>query len=478
MEYSDLCTEDFLQQLGEVIKKFDYYQHPIGNLSHNEWEELVTAGIYHPLFKKRIGGRESHEEVCRIMRLAGYHHLSLGFFLMTPLTIFCRTVTNFGSLDLQERIFTDLINNNKLAGFAVIDPDAPSGATTMQTWWEQAAGGYHITGRKHWQSGSRMSEWWLIVAKDKEKGPAATTVDYFLYESTGGFQTTKTYHPLGLHLPDYGLNELDIFVPDSQRLEIPSATFTELLGLISGGWSQWASMAAGFLKRIYEEADKFVTARKTRTATLKDLGYVRFKLGMIAASKTIADIMYDYVLTQTNLFQQFPKDLFVLQAIKTTAADYMFTSANHYLELCGADGYRFNATNNFAAQALTDARGFSILGGANDVLYQLLTQYCLQDESTKGKTDFLEVMQVFPHTRDASRYLKQVGTLFQQIPEDNLAQVFYGKILSRLFIIQLLESGVESLVTESFEAAHAYCLADLNDLLQHYALSHKIAIRR
>ncbi|SHL18990.1 Acyl-CoA dehydrogenase [Chitinophaga jiangningensis] len=469
----NLTSADFLAQLETVIRQFDYYHYPNENMPRHHWKQLVDAGVYLPVIPRALGGRESHLELCEISRLAGYHNLALGLFLMTPLSIFTRTLVHFGSPELQQEVIHHLLTQAHIGGFAVIDPDAPSGATTMHTLWEKTSEGYHIHGRKHWQGYSHTADWWLIVAKDQANGTAGDKVDFFICKRSDGFNTTETFYPMGMRLIDFGINEVSAVVPEHNKLAIANSSFTELLGLITGGWGQWSAMATGFLTRIYEEANRFTSNRLTRAGHLKDLGFVRYKLGLIGAYRDACSELFTYVKEQTDIQDKYPREMFPIQAIKAVTSDYMYLGANEYLELCGAEGYRYSAASNFAAQAMSDARGFSILGGANDLLYSQLPQYCLQSPAAEGKGDFLEILENYAHTREALHHLGSNRHLLKQIPSGNLQLVFYGKILARLFTLQLLEGS--NLTPALSEAAQACCLAEIIQLLGSFTLAEKIA---
>ncbi|HVI46078.1 MAG TPA: acyl-CoA dehydrogenase family protein [Chitinophaga sp.] len=441
MQLTDLSSVEFLQHVEETLRNFDCQTYPCEHMPRADWQQLVRAGVMHPIIPRVYGGRESHEEMGRVMERVAYYNLSLAMYVVTQSVIIGRNVVVFGSDALQEEVFTDILINGALMGFAVLDPDAASGVSTMKTLYETVEGGYHIYGRKHWQEFSTTADWWLIVAKDKNGGIAGDKMDLFVHRTIdGGWRNTETYIPLGLRLIDFGLNEADVFVPEYRRLSIRHLNFEGILNLIGSSWSQFAAMGAGFLQRVYESAVLYVTQRQTRAGTLYDLGYVRYRLRVIAASRDICRVLFYYMLNKTDIREPLIADLFIQQATKTLCADLMFTGANHYLELCGAEGYRTGAKTNFAATAMSDARAFSILGGANDLLCAMLTQYCLRATKPASDAPFHDVIRQFSHTTHAADLIGDKQELLGKQPTGNLEQVVYGKVLARLFAASLIRT--------------------------------------
>lgn len=472
MSHVPLSSPDFLARIYSVLQQFDYKIFPDVNMPQEGWKKLLDAGVLLPMLPSTFDGRDSHEEMCQIIRQAAYHNLALAMFIVTPVVIFSRTLLHFGPEALQREVFNDILTNGHMAGFAAVDPES-SGAITMRTLFEAVPGGYRIVGRKHWQGYSLTAEWWLVVAKDSAIGVEGDKVDFFICRKTAeNFRTVETYHPFGLGLIDFGLNEVDMFVPESQRLDLRNMDITGLLNVITGAWGQWSAMGNGFLTRVYEAANQYTTDRPTRTGKLKDHGHVKYRLGVIAACRDNCRALFNYVQTFTSIQDKLTEDMFPLQAVKALSADYMFTGSNHYLELCGGEGYRHGAASNFAARAMEDARGFSILGGANDMLYAMLTQYCLQTVTTDN---FFTAIALYPHTSGALHHITAYQDVLQKLPEENLERVFCGKILSRLFMLQQLGHSSHLLTEVTYQSAITWTMAELSDILHTYTVAGKIS---
>ncbi|WP_316839214.1 acyl-CoA dehydrogenase family protein [Pedobacter gandavensis] len=478
MDLINASSPEFLAQFDQLFKRFDYHEYSEESMSKPEWKNLVKAGVLLPIIPKKHGGRENNEEIYLLLEKAAYYNLGLAMYLNTAILLFTRSIIGHGTEKLKEEVIADLLTHGSCGGFAVIEPETGTGISLIQTYFEEVTAGYKITGKKHWQCFSESADWWLIVAKDKRMGSAGDKFDLFVHKSaSGGFKTQQRYATVGLKLIDFGLNEIEVTVPEYARLQMNSATVSDLLNLvISGAWGQWASLSAGFLKRIQEESLSFTAQRRTATGTLKDLGYVKYRLGMIASAHHICRAIFNYLMQHINLGDTGTNDMFVVQSAKLLAADYMFDAAVHYQALCGGDGYRYQPEGNISAYAMQDARAFAILGVANDILYELLAKDFLNQQVSQKEKSFYTMIQGFGHTSKASVYLESNRHLLEKIPINNTELVFAGKILARLFGITAIEHSAATLSAAERSAAIAFSLSEITNILTALSFAADIAI--
>lgn len=478
MDLTNTTSTEFLAQFEKLFKKFDYYKSTNESLSKADWKALVEAGILLPIIPKKYGGRENSKEIYLLIEKAAFYNLGLAMYITTAMLLFTRSIIGHGTDKLKKEVIEDLLKNGSSGGFAIIEPGTGTGIALSQTYFETVPGGYKITGKKHWQCFSESADWWLIVAKDLKMGLQTDKFDLFVHKSTaGGFKTQQRFDTVGLRLIDFGLNEVEVIVPEHARLQMSGSNVSDLLNLIiSGAWGQWASMASGFLTRIYQEAIAFTAHRRTAAGTLKDMGYVKYRLGLIAASAQLCKALSFYLMQHIDLGVTGTKDMFVVQSAKLLAADSMFNAAVHYQTLCGGEGYRYQAASNIAAQAMQDARAFAILGVANDILYELLAKDFLKSQASNEEKSFYVLIQNFEHTSKAAAYLENYRHLLKKIPNTNTELVVAGQILARLFGITAIErSGTEYSAREK-SATIAFLVSEMSTILTAHSFAEEIAI--
>jgi alkylation response protein AidB-like acyl-CoA dehydrogenase len=115
-----------------------------------------------------------------------------------------------------------------ICGFASTEPGCGSAMSSMHTTYEKVDGGYRIRGRKHWQGFSTTAQWWLVSAKNDDRRRHG----YFIVNRSDGFRTVQRYEPLGMKLLDYGLNEIDAFVPKHRRTDAEEQNLSAMVDML------------------------------------------------------------------------------------------------------------------------------------------------------------------------------------------------------------------------------------------------------
>lgn len=468
----------FLESVCAHFASFDYRGYTGESMSKAQWEELVTAGIYQPVIPRSHGGRQNYEELSRMIEKAASHNLGLAMSLIVSTLLFADNVMEYGSEELKKEVITDLTAHAGLGGIAIIEPEVGSGLSLMQTFAEKEGDGFRIKGKKHWQCFSTSGGWWLITAKNKHQPDTAGAFGFYVHKSAeGGFRTAREYQPKGLHLIDFGVNELDAFIPDYRRLRLSGTGIPEIYQLIIPTWRQFAALGSGFLSRIYEEATKFAGSRPCPAGYLKDIGYVRYRLGNIAACRTICQALFKYVIGFFRSSEKVTREIFPAQCIKVMASDCMLAAAMEYQILCGANGYRYDAPDNIAAMATNDAQAFVMLSIPNDVLSLYLAKEFPETPGAERPAALWELISRSHFTHPAVAYLEPYKKELAYTPVENAELVMSGRILTRVFAIAALDRYKSSADAdpESISSAMVYCVNEIVTILGKQSIVQQIS---
>ncbi|MCA1672607.1 MAG: acyl-CoA dehydrogenase, partial [Actinobacteria bacterium] len=256
----------------------------------------------------------------------------------------------------------------------------------MSTTYEEVEGGYRIRGTKHWQGFSSTAHWWLVSAKNDKDG---RKYGYFILKRSEGFETVQRYESVGMKAIDYGLNEIDALVPKYRKIDAEDKNLSAMVEMLMPPRAMMAAIACGFLRRISREASSYANSRPIGPAPLSAIRFVKYRLKSIETSSTICEALNHYLVTVLNVKVDMTDSFPAVQAIKTIATERMLTSALHYQQLCGGEGYRCNSASNIAGQAFLDTRIFTIFDGTNDLLSQQLTEFCLTRCGDRPLSSFL-----------------------------------------------------------------------------------------
>lgn len=367
----------------EIAPKFDSATYPQENLPGDDWALCVRSGVLLPTIPRAYGGRDSHSEMCRVVETLSEWHLPLGMFTTIVTSVALRPIALYATEEAKREVLPQFTGGDPMiAGFASTEPGCGSAMSGMTTTWEETDRGYHIRGRKHWQAFSLSADWWLVSAKNDDR--PRREYGYFIVKRSEGFRTAQRYEPLGLKVIDYGLNEIDAVVPAYRRIPTHGRKLQPMVEMLMASRAMMAAMGCGFLRRISREAHTYADGRQIGPAPLSAIRFARYRLAAIDTSYTICEALNHHLQTRLDMKGDMLGSFPAVQAIKTVATERMLSSAHHYQQLVGGEGYRCGSPTNISAQAFLDARVFTIFDGSNDLLSQQLAEYCLA--RTEGKS--------------------------------------------------------------------------------------------
>lgn len=260
-----------------------------------------------------------------------------------------------------------------------------------------------------WTEEFATASWWLAVAK--RDGDGRREYRWFVVERGDGFPTSQRYEALGLKAIDYGVNDIDAFVPAHRCIDVGKGNLSSMVDIYLSGRALIGAMACGFLRRVAREAHAYADARRIGRSPLSAIGYVRCRLEAVDGA--------------------------------------------------GGEGYRCGSPTNITGQASLDSRVFTIFDGTNDLLSQQLAQHCLDSSDGRGLSEFLATWAptapaVSAHGLDL-RFLDD-GELGQEHP------ALAGRVIAYTFtaarVLQwAAETGAD---TERARRAAAFLKADID----------------
>lgn len=383
-----LSTDEFIENIDAVARsRFDCKTYPQQSLPADDWALLVKAGVMLPALPADFGGRDSHVEMCRVVETLAEWNLPLGMYTKIITAVVLRPIALRASAEAKREMLPLFATADPMiCGFASTEPGCGSAMSSMQTTYDEVDGGYRIRGRKHWQGFSSTAHWWLVSAKNDTDG---RRYGYFIVKRSEGFRTVQRYEPLGMKVLDYGLNEIDAFVPKHRKIDAEDRNLSAMVEMLMPPRSMMAALAFGFLRRINREAQAYADSRPIGPTPLSAIRFAKYRLKAIETSYTICEALNHYLRTALDVKADMTDAFPAVQAIKTVATERMLISAHHYQQLVGGEGYRCDSPTNIAGQAFLDTRVFTIFDGTNDLLSQQLAEFCLARRGGGSLSGFL-----------------------------------------------------------------------------------------
>ncbi|MEU8542103.1 acyl-CoA dehydrogenase family protein [Streptomyces sp. NPDC048717] len=462
-----LPSEEFLAGVEEAAAHFDAASYPQRQMPAEDWAVLTGAGVLLPVLPAAYGGRNSHAEMCRVVEILAERNLAVAVYTAIVTGLALRPVVVWAGEETRREVLPLFAGPlAPTAGFASTEPAAGSAMSGLTTTFEEVEGGYRIRGRKHWQALSATASWWLVVAR--RDGEGGREYGWFVVERGDGFRTSQRYDAVGLKVIDYGVNDIDAFVPAHRRIDIGAGNLSSMVDVYLSGRALIGALAGGFLRRVAREAHTYADTRRVGRGPLSSIGFVRYRLDAIDGAHTVCAALGHHVRTRLDLTSDLTPAFPAVQAVKIAATELMVGAANHYQQLTGGEGYRSGSPTNIAAQAFLDSRVFTIFDGTNDLLSQQLAQYCLDRSDGDGLGTFLAAWE--PTAPAVSAYGLDLRFLDGALAQEHL--VLAGRVIAYAFAAaRVLEWAAETGTdTDTARRAVAFLEADVERVRVEFGL--------
>lgn len=368
---------------------------------------------------------------------AAYESLSLSLTFAINNALFLQPLAKYGQETAKTRVFNQFLKNGSMGGLMITEPGFGSDALSMLTSFTEVNGHFHLKGTKHWAGLTGMADFWLVAARRKsENGSLMRDIDLFISNNHSPEQkivVEEYFENLGLYQIPYGKNQIDIRLPEDQRL-IPQTTGIKmLLDLLHRSRYQFPGLGLGFIQRMLDEAISHTRHRMVGNHNLFGYDQVQHRLSRMQASFTICSAF----CLKSGETAEIATDLFHngLEAniIKSVTADMMVDSAQSLLQLVGAKGYKLN---HIAGRSVVDSRPFQIFEGSNDILYHQIGESVIKKMKGLQVSSLARFLKGFT-THAASRIQEMISfSVDFRLPQRKL--VDFGKAISRIVSMDLV----------------------------------------
>lgn len=441
--------------------------------------EVMACNPLSVFIPAEYGGRgPKPQEGIAVIEAASYESLALALIFGINWALFLQPVAKYGQEEAKQSVFDGFLDERKMGGLMITEPDYGSDALHMQTSWSEQDGLCHLRGTKHWAGLTGWADYWLLTAR-KRGGPRglARDIDFFICDANAPGQhvvVEERYNNLGLYMIPYGRNRIDVKIPASYRLVPHSTGIKMMLDLLHRSRMQFPSMAMGFLTRLLDEATAHCRDRLVGGKSLLDYDQVQARLARIQSAFTVCSAMCVNTTERAGIAKDLAPHGLEANAVKTCITDLMQDAAQSLLQLCGAMGYRLD---HIAGRAVVDSRPFQIFEGSNDILYAQISEALLKQMKVAKQNNLYSFLKDYKLTRRASDRLKP---LLQFEIDTSMAQrklVELGQVISRIITMELvIKLGERGFDPQLIAASLATLQQEVTGLLSRCACDHRAGL--
>ncbi|MCD0487880.1 acyl-CoA dehydrogenase [Pedobacter sp. MC2016-14] len=443
----------FIENFRTNLKQLFHQTYNIDELSA---ERGLPADLLDGIMKMRplsvaipeeYGGRGVIVKEClSVLAAASYESLPLSLTFGINIALFLEPLSKYGDSSVKMGVFSRFLENQNMGGLMITEPNYGSDALNMKTSNKLTPDGYHIKGTKHWQGLTGMADYWLIASrKENDNGELGRDIDFFLCDNTlpgQQIKVTEYYDNPGLLMIPYGLNELDIVVPEYHKLKPESTGIKMMLDILHRSRLQFPGMGMGFIHRMLDEAVQHCNNRIVGGSNLLAMDNVQFQITRLQSAYTICSAMCARSSAISGIDHSLAAEGLEANAMKAVVTDLMQESAQLLVQLSGANGYR---TSHIGGRGIMDSRPFQIFEGSNEMLYAQIADMVLRAMKKEKQSHLYEFLKLFKPTARASAHFQNdlSFTISTEIPQRKLVDL--GKALARVvcagYVLELEDKG-------------------------------------
>lgn len=280
-------------------------------------------------------------------------------------------ITDHGSDAQKQKYLPDIASGNKLAAFALTEPQAGSDALAINTTAEKVEGGYLLNGTKQFITNGGDAEIYTVIAlTDKTRGPRGASA-LLVEKGTPGFSFGKKEKKMGIRASS--TRELifrNCLVPEENVIGKLGRAFFMTMKLLDQSRPGVGAQAVGLAQGALEAAVNYTEQRVQFGHPLSSLPVVQDILAemaiqveaaralVYAAARTVDSGAYDY--TEGSAMA------------KVFASDAAMKVTTDAVQVCGGAGYMSDYPFE---KMMRDAKITQIFEGSNQVLRNAIAMH-------------------------------------------------------------------------------------------------------
>jgi acyl-CoA dehydrogenase len=283
-----------------------------------------------------------------------------------------------GSEEQQRHYLPPLAKGERLAAFALTEPNAGSDVSAIGTRALKDTNGYRLNGVKHFISNAGIAHTYVVFASTQPEAKAKGLSAFIVESDSAGFTVKEktpllSPHPIGVLAFD------DCFVPQHRRLggegegwKIAQRTLDTLRCTVGAA-------AVGFARRALEEALAYSRNRRQFGRALAEFQGIQFKLADTATELEAARLLVYQAASMTDHHhREAPLKTSMAKLFATEAAQRIVDQS---LQIHGANGV---VVGNILERLYRDVRALRIYEGTSEIQRLIIAKYLLRKEHDDG----------------------------------------------------------------------------------------------
>jgi acyl-CoA dehydrogenase len=294
-----------------------------------------------------------------IIRETLAYHSALADFAFAMQGLGSGAISSFGSEALKQDYLPAVCAGEKIAAFALSEPEAGSDAAALSASLAATSDGYVLNGEKTWISNGGIADFYCLFARTGvgSRGVTAVVVD----AGAQGFSIAERIEVIAPH-PLARLRFDDCVVPFDKRIGEEGEGFRIALATLDIFRTTVGAAALGFARRAFDEAGRHALTRRMFGGTLADLPLAQERLAEMALDIDAAALLvYRSAWTKDVKRQRVTREAAMAKLFATDQAQVVIDKA---VQMFGGMGV---AKGVKVEELYREVRALRIYEGASEV---------------------------------------------------------------------------------------------------------------
>lgn len=360
-------VDQFLQFADAEIDPFEIDR--LADIPDNVLKGLARLGMFGLTVPREFGGLGlSQSAACRVMEAVGSVDASIAVMLNAHHSIGLRVILLAGTPQQKQNWLPALARGEKLAAFALTEPEAGSDAANVQTQAILSDDGqvYYLEGEKRYITNGAIADVLTVLARAPVPGREGTHVTAFLVTpDLPGFEVVEARMPKcgirGTVTSRLAFHHMP--VPAANILGRPGEGLKLALTAIDFGRITFGATCTGAAKVCLEAAARHATTRRQFGQRLAEFEMVKEKLAHMAADIFAMESATHHAAALIDA--QTGDYMLETAMVKVFASEALWRIVNDTIQIFGGQAYFQDEPYE---RMMRDARINLIGEGANDVL--------------------------------------------------------------------------------------------------------------
>jgi acyl-CoA dehydrogenase len=313
-----------------------------------------------------------------ILRETLAYHSPLADFAFAMQGLGSGVLSLAGTPEQQARYLPAVASGQKIAAFALSEPDAGSDVAAMATQATQTANGWTLNGSKTWISNGDLADFYVVFAKTQPDAGARGISAFVVDASNPGLDSSAHIHVMAPH-PLATLTFKDCTLAADALVGPLHGGFKLAMRTLDIFRASVAAAALGMARRAFDEAVAHARQRKMFGQTLGDFQLTQARLGeMSALIDAAAMLTYRAAwLRDCSITQGAGTPAYTAAAAsaKLTATENAQRVIDMALQMFGGRGVQVGQT---IEHLYRDIRSLRIYEGASEVQLLILGKHALK----------------------------------------------------------------------------------------------------